>query len=458
MPEGIIDLANYCGCDGCQGVLTEEQRAEFRRLERERIAQGVREAEEAAERRRLAREERERELNQPFTCPECEKEGIVRDSLTVNENVVCKDCAVACSSCTNPIMRDEAHEVTRMWASTSRFMCDDCTHECYECGDVLATSDMYYLDGDYYCGNCSHSCDSCDERYVGEECENDRCRGRVRGLSAYGKTHPERWLGGPVRQRERQADKGYYLGFELEISADTGNVQPIFDWAQQNLGYSDAMDCKEDSSVEGFEIVSQPMTPAFFESVNWESFFDLINERFPLESHRRGVEPVDHGLHVHIGRVAFDKDDIAMASFCYLIGQGQHLERVGRRSPTTYCKKVEKPVSTAIKSEYQRMGTHRKQASKPAMRDIYTGRDAINLGNNGTIEIRAFRSTRKADDLRDAVRLVYVAAEYIRSLRSGKGNVSPRSLHWSTFAAWVGVNYPDAFASIAGITDKKVVR
>jgi hypothetical protein len=456
MPEGIIDLANYCGCDGCQGVLTEEQRTEFLRLERERIAQGARELQETAARRRRVREERERELNRPFICPECDDQGIVRDSLSVGGTHVCTDCAVACAVCATPIMQDDAHLVARTWGS-ERSLCGNCVSECYECGDEHATSDMYYLNDDRYCSDCTNSCDSCGERYAGEECENDRCRGRVRGLSAYGKTYPERWLGGPVRRSAVEKDKGYYLGFELEISANTGSVQPIFDWAQQNLGYSDAMDCKEDSSVAGFEIVSQPMTPAFFESVNWESFFDLINERFPLDS-RRGEEPVDHGLHVHIGRVAFDKDDIAMASFCYLIGQGQHLERIGRRSPTTYCKKVEKPVSTAIKSEYQRMGTHRTQATKPAMRDIYTGRDAINLSNGSTIEIRAFRSTRNADELRDAVRLVYVAAEYIRSLRMGKGNVSPRSLHWGTFAAWVGANHPDAFASIAGITDKKVVK
>lgn len=451
-----IDLTNYCGCDGCQSVLSEERRAEFQRLERERIARAAMEAQEAQERRRLAREERERELNRPFTCPECDDQGIVRDSLPVNGTPVCTDCAVSCAACATPIMQDDAHLVVRMWGS-ERSLCDNCVSECYDCGEEHATDDMYDLNGEYYCSDCTHMCDYCDGRYVGEECENERCTDHVRGLSSYGKTYPERWLGGPVRQRERQADKGYYLGFELEISANSGDVQPIFDWAQQNLGYSDAMDCKEDSSVEGFEIVSQPMTPAFFESVNWESFFDLINDRFPLNS-RHDVEPVEHGLHVHIGRVAFDKDDIAMASFCYLIGQGKHLERVGRRSPTTYCKKVEKPVSTAIKSEYQRRGTHQKQASKPAIREIYAGRDAINLSNDSTIEIRAFRSTRNADELRDAVRLVYVAAEYIRSLRSGKGNVSPRSLHWGAFAAWVGVNYPDAFASIAGITDKKVVR
>ena len=458
MPTEIIDLANFCGCGGCQGALTTAQRAEWERLRGERLAEEEREGARARERRRIEREEEQRRLEQPFTCAECDGEDIVRNSLTVGTSgdIVCTSCARPCSACSSPVLRDEMNTISRSWGAT-QYLCDSCTYECYECGDQNARNDMYSIGGDYYCAGCSNNCEYCGDRYV-SECENEDCTQRVRGLSSYGKTHANRWLGGPVRRSAVEKDKGYYLGFELEITANTGNVQPVYDWAEAHLGYVDAVDCKEDSSVEGFEIATQPMTPAFFESVNWESFFDMLNEEFPMSSRSRGVEPVDHGLHVHIGRVAFDKDDIAMAAFCYLIGQGDHLVRVARREPTTYCKKVDKPVSSAIKSEYQRMGTHRMQANKPVTRGLYLGRDAINLSNSSTIEIRAFRSTRKADDLRDAMRLVYVAAEYIRSLRAGKGSVSPKALHWTSFAAWVGVNHPDAFASIAGITDKKVVK
>jgi len=458
MPVTVFDPGTYCGCSGCQGHLSNEQRAEFVAWHQENDGRLQREALAAQERRRIQREEEEARLNSSFTCAECDGEDIVRNSLTVGTSgdIVCTSCARPCSVCATPVLREEINTITRSWGST-QYLCDDCTYSCDECGDQMARGEMYTIGGCYYCSACSRNCEYCEERIV-SECENDGCTNRVRGLSSYGKTHANRWLGGPVRRSAVEKDKGYYLGFELEITANTGNVQPVYDWAETHLGYVDAVDCKEDSSVEGFEIATQPMTPAFFESVNWESFFDMLNEEFPMSSRSRGVEPVDHGLHVHIGRVAFDKDDIAMAAFCYLIGQGDHLVRVARREPTTYCKKVDKPVSSAIRSEYQRMGTHRMQANKPVTRGLYLGRDAINLGNSSTIEIRAFRSTRKADDLRDAMRLVYVAAEYIRSLRAGKGSVSPKALHWATFAAWVGVNHPDAFASIAGITDKKVVK
>lgn len=457
MPIEIFDVTNYCGCSACQADLTQEQREQYQTHVREEQERSDREAQEAAQRRRDAREAERVRLAQPFTCPECEDEYTIGQSTEVGDQTVCTvRCATTCTSCRNQVLTDETTTIERRWRD-NEVLCEECTRECYSCEQTIPRDETYSFNGEDYCGDCTSCCDYCDERYVGE-CENDRCMNRIRGLSGYGKTIAQRWLGGPVRNREIALDKGYYLGFELEISANTGEVQPVYDWAQQNLGYSDALDCKEDSSVEGFEIATQPMTPAFFESVNWESLFEMLNERFPLDSHLRGKEPVEHGLHVHIGRVAFDKDDIAMAAFCYLIGQGDHLVRVGRREPTTYCSKVTKPVSSVIKAENGRMGTHSRQARKPSMRDVYLGRDAINLSNGSTIEIRAFRSTRKADDLRDAMRLVYVAAEYIRSLRAAKGSVSPKALHWATFASWVGVHHPDAFASIAGITDKKVVR
>jgi hypothetical protein len=451
-----IDYATQCGCDGCQSNLTYEERVQYQRYVQLEEARVEAERSERARQRSVQRAAEEARQAEPVQCSQCGEEHPRRENLHMGTNLVCENCAVRCEACASGVLRDLAVTISRSWGSDAT-VCEECVRECYECGDQHVRDEMHYVNGDWYCDSCSRYCDHCEERYIGE-CESDSCRNRIRGLSAYGKTHASRWLGGPVRQQERAMDKGYYLGFELEISADTGEVQPVYDWARENLGYQDALDCKEDSSVEGFEIATQPMTPAFFESVKWESLFEMLNERFPLDSYQGGKEPVAHGLHVHIGRVAFDKDDIAMAAFCYLLNQGNHLERIARREPTSYCAKVKKPVSSAIKQANIQYGKHQRQASKPYMRDVYLGRDAINLNNGPTIEIRAFRSTRSADELRDAVRLVYVAAEYIRSLRAGKGNVSPKALHWVSFSTWVGVNHPEAFASIAGITDKKIVK
>lgn len=442
-----FDPYRGCSCDGCMDGLSPERREEYldfrsatqARREATRLAQI---AEQAAEQARL---------DEVIQCTNCDLDHQRRDMLTVDGGEFCHDCAATCSRCDRAQRRTELRSmVSGSWGNRT-LLCSACIEGCEECEEEYGRADMIRVNGSMYCNDCVNYCDDCDRYYVGD-CT--RCEGRLRGLGSYGKTYANRWLGGPVPKDKKGFDTGYYIGFELEISASSGNAQVVNDWAAEHLEYRDSVDCKEDSSVDGFEIATQPMTPEYFEKVNWESFFDLLNAKFPIDDD----EPREHGLHVHIGRAAFARDDIAMAAFCYLIGQGDHLVRIGRRQPTSYCKKVDKPVSATIKRANSETGRHQAQASKRSMRDIYPDRDAINLMNGSTIEIRAFRSTRLADDLRDAVRLVYVAAEYVRHLRSLGGYVSPRALHWEMFAKWVGTNHPEAFASIAGITDKKVVK
>lgn len=332
--------------------------------------------------------------------------------------------------------------------------CASCVTTCTECNDVhlRAYGMIHTINGRYVCSECATMCDACGTRYIGDECPDWDEHELPRGVHSYGHTHPSMWLGGPLPKKEdgkinTAVPGSYYLGIELEISASyEQSAMPIYDWAEAHLGHRDAIVCKEDSSVSGFEIVTQPMTPEMFESVDWESFMDLINTNHPL---RRSDEPTEHGLHVHIGRIAFERDDVAQAAYSYLLSQGDHLERIGRREAYHYCAKVQYPVSAHI----SRMGQMKTTAQtiKVQRRGIYAGRDAVNLQNDNTIEVRAFRSTRNADYLRNAVRLTYIAAEYIRYLRVNREAVSPKSLHWARFAEWVGEHYPEAHASIAGI-------
>jgi hypothetical protein len=458
-----IGLVNYyqpittCNCQGCQGALTETQREEYNlwraredEINRETDARRV----EVDHARRMRRERE----NRPVNCNICGEERPRRNTFALpNDERGCTNCWKRCGNC------NSVHKVTDLTEHRSMYgdislLCSECVGTCAECSTTRPLPQLHRaVDEDdstlRFCTDCTYYCDYCGNRYT-EQCtcvSGRRGSGAGRGVTHYAKTHGKHWLGGPKRKAEVEKDDRYYLGFELEITSseeDESDVRPVYEWAEENLGYNDGLDCKQDSSVNGFEIATQPMTPEFFESVDWESFFDILNENFPM--YRSRPEPTGHGLHVHISRKAFKNDDIAMAAFCYLINQDDHLERIARRAATTYCKKVDKPVSHAIKKANQETGKHLRQAQKRSMRDIYLDRNAINLLNGNTIEIRAFRSTRDPEELKDAVRLVYVAAEYIRSLRAGKGMVSPKALHWSVFSQWVLKNYPAAYESIAG--------
>jgi hypothetical protein len=373
------------------------------------------------------------------TCSSCMRAYDPRD------NDYCTDCYAECPRCENTVRR------SRMSPLGEEMVCGDCNdrfHECVQCGmigdaysrSVNSTSDT----SNWICTDCGTYCEDCSRWH------EDACVGRYgyRGVRGYGHTVPEMWLGGPLPRNERGQQIGYYLGFELEITATRGDdATLIHRWSEEHLGVN-IFDTKRDGSVAGFEIAVQPMTPEYFEKVPWGSFFEMLNDNFGTETDViRTDEPAEHGLHVHIGRVAF-RTDFNVAAFTYLIGQSDHLQRIGRRAPTQYCGKVEKPVSAAIVSA---QNTNTLQKRKISGRGVRAGRDAINLGNTSTIEIRAFKSTRKAQNLRDAVRSVYVAAEYIRHLTAGGGIAKARALHWSEYAKWVAANYPVAFPAIAGM-------
>lgn len=391
-------------------------------------------------------------------CSNCGEVHAGRNAFG-NRGGFCEDCTMRCWNCSNPVENLRAPGNPIEWVERDGYLwnervhCRHCIGRCPGCGGMEPINDMVTVSDstELYCEECCNYCDDCDNYNVGAcGCQStDRVRG-------YGHTAATMWLGGPLPHDEYDNENGYFVGFELEIGAQAPDgrrhidVGPIKDWAEANLTSREALDCKHDGSVQGFEIASQPMTPAFFESVDWESFMNVLNDNYPLAAFGWEDEPREHGLHVHIGRVAFRRDDVAQAAYSYLLSQDNHLERIGRREAYHYCSKVMKPVSASITQSKP----YGRQGQRLRNQGIGHGRDAVNLTNQRTIEIRAFKSTRSANELRDAVRVTYLAAEYIRELRSGGWKATSQALHWLEFAAWVGANYPQAFASISGMSGK----
>lgn len=420
-----------------------------------------------------------------FVCQCCDSHVPIGSRVEVNGDHVCQYCSdVHYTSCRDCNQVGHREELTTLRGRRGHY-CGSCVNnyeQCYSCRTYRREYDVHQIRSAdvLMCTGCSSFCDDCDayvsnDDYYGDGQCND-CAGRPGGsnggIRGYGHTHPTRWYGGPLPRTEK-GQQGYYLGFELEITDRTGNAQGIHTWARDNQ-IEGFFDCKEDGSVSGFEIATQPFTPEYFETMmsdgKWDSFFAMLNTNHPL-GNRSNQEAEGHGLHVHIGKMAFERDDLSLAAFCYLLGQDTHLERIGRRNPTGYCARVDKPVSVAIvhtKQERVAQYVNRhdvhgnrlppkpnsNQPGRLAQAGNYAGRNAINLQPPATVEIRAFRSTRSAQELANAVRLVYVAAEYVRWLRGGRDNgrrmISPRALHWEEFAKWVAVKFPEAFASIAG--------
>lgn len=377
-----------------------------------------------------------------YQCDRCSTDMPEERMTNDSDENVCTGCERFCADCGNSEMATTLEQISHGWNES--YLCQHCWVECHECGIIGPSEDMVDV-GDYsYCESHTSWCGSCDESMVRDNgCENCGTDG-TSGIGGYGHTSPVTWYGGPGGR--------YYLGIEHEVYMDYPcTAHHMKAWSAANAG-EDFLHCKEDSSVQGYEIATQPMTPEFFESVNWEGYMETLNQNQPIKGsggRARNTEPTTHGIHVHIGRVAFDRDEVAIAAFCYLIAQGNHLERIARREPYHYCAKVTRPVKVAISARNKSTAQFRRimYTGDP----VYAGRDAINLGNSKTIEIRAFASTRSANDLRNAVRVVYLAADYVNHLRKSKVGLSRKVLVWSEFARWVGQTMPEAFASIAGL-------
>jgi len=393
------------------------------------------------------------------SCWHCTE--IAEPHFTVNSEVLCQNCTEVCGTCS------QVRALRRMHLIDERFTCSDCSVQCQHCGGVNPRSDARVnSDGYWYCPRHWRQCraDGCEALAFGMQATCQDCQTHV-GYDALGRwrrTEAVLWLGGPVRSKG-----GYYVGFEHEVTASgMFNLRPLREWANENLGHRTALDPKPDSSVSGFEIATQPMTPAFFESVDWESYMAMLNENYPVYS-----EPEGHGLHVHIGRQAFRRERLSrykgdgtlrkkpkrimvtdpamLAAFTLLLSRGHsHLTRIGRRDSARWAERVTHPVkATIVQPHFPVRGKQHAKITRSM--HVAVPRGAVNLTNQHTIEIRVARSTRSADDLRDAVRVVYLAAEYIRHLRS-QGSINPKAVNWMAFSEWVREVMPEAHQSISG--------
>lgn len=326
------------------------------------------------------------------------------------------------------------------------------TRTCWDCGDTFDNYTEYvnHLSecdadgcGEMYCPGVNYgTCTYCNGEGYYDEYDD---YGRGVGIYSYDYRPSPIWFGG------RGAD--YYLGFELEISADRYDTTPITTWCANN-GHADMVYCKEDGSVEGFEIVSHPMTPEFFDSVNWESFFAMLDHHYPLS---RSDEPSGHGLHVHVSRTAFPHKS-TLARWSYLLNRNEdHVCRVARRSHSSWARFTPYPVRALLPYERNQCDSWvengaplpcgccyesvrvtdmsrrlRYQYQTVAYPERY---QAVNLTNDQTVEVRVFKSTRKPDEFISSLHFVIASVEFARSMQPW--NATRDSVAWERFTEYV---------------------
>lgn len=220
------------------------------------------------------------ESNDYFTCDRCGK--VMEDCHIVHiqdtEEYVCDDCAeenyYQCMDCgewysSNKIITD----------SIGQHLCEDCYcdnyYTCADCGEFVHQDNAYWDDGsdDMYCEYCYstevqspfinsyHSNDDWTVHYT----EDERC--------------------------DYMSDK-LTLGLEIEVAGDTGYAEGFMDKVDNDLIY-----LERDGSVDGFEIITQPMTRQYATEV----FKDKISKGFEYLKENNFKGHNAGGIHIHVG-------------------------------------------------------------------------------------------------------------------------------------------------------------
>lgn len=291
-----------------------------------------------------------------------------------------------------------------------------CHPACHVCRTINCLIDHVYCD---MCGE--YDCEMSEAEHVYcDTCDTYNC-GRSHAIHDYSFKPSPRWLGGIPDVTP------YYLGFELEVTSYNENEDAlrIKEWADANIG-RDSLYMKHDGSVEGFEIVSHPMTPQFFESIDWRGFMAQVRANDSGES---TYEPHGHGLHVHVSRTAFP-NNLTLARWLYMWNcQRNRREAISlcRRESSEWAGfKPEDVKQLAMLNKQGRITENRMLCPCGCGEPLRTANrfypnfqrySLINLTNRETVEFRGFRSTRRADHFKKSIRSIYRSVDYVRSMQ-----------------------------------------
>lgn len=308
----------------------------------------------------------------------------------INERIaVCDCCGAQC----------DADELTEVYGG--QMVCSNCLDGmfyCEDCGVYVPAEHTVravdrYGDDCIICIDCAdsyHYCEDCG-RHVHDWVWNDDlalcndCAERRYGnlIQCYHEGHPD------GLQFFGDADYSFiggFLGIELEVSTD--EPERLAYMMKEEGCRTDLYHLENDCSVDGFEMVFQPMT---FEYIR-EHLSDLRHIFDVLNQYDATAES-GNGLHVHVSRTAFGADTTTQArriALCMKAFAGDNYNRM-RAASGRGCDAGDWCRDNARIGDF----SQKKQAAATHRADRYL---AVNVQNSATVEFRIGRSTVDCDD------------------------------------------------------------
>ena len=360
--------------------------------------------------------------NQDFNSSWRGVEAIIDREEPDNVQMIHQRCAFECAMCENTF---DYNNATRYEADDKHY-CEECWNEvepnyCEQC-DEYTFHDTYYsqarsirLCQEHY--DSYLYCDGCNDEYHeddGHDCENSTAL-----IHSYGYK--------PTPLFFPDSEQPYYMGIELEVEVKNNNKRSIAEYVTGWLGSRAYL--KNDGSLDnGFEIVTHPHTLDEYHNLDW-SFLEQL-KRMGVRSWNPGT----CGLHVHVGKVAFDsnypatdKHLIRFNKFIY--DNEQQVTRIAGR--TSDFAKFQDKGDIIRKVKYTRQSAGRYSA--------------VNLEPEYTAEVRVFRGSLRKERVLSGIEFVHAAVEFTRDMK-----IVPKQVpfSWARFVTYVTTHqdtYPNLF-------------
>jgi hypothetical protein len=405
------------------------------------------------------------EVNEESTveCAVCSTDTSVEDILTtVYNEKVCNDCYRTCERCDDIHSENDDMGVVDgdcLWCQSCMDnyanWCDG--HEGHITDSTARLADRR----EHWCSDCldnAQYCDECDNYYADgcDEGHNDEPDDRI--------VHDYNYKPDPIFHGGGNGER-LFLGIEIEVEAGR-NLEAASNYAHRledmNIAY-----LKGDGSLNcGFEVVSHPISHAYWKN-NMQEFFDTMevlrtSNEFPVKSWSTGT----CGIHIHVSRAGFGKANgegkgTHMHRFLNLIYSNQDLyEALAGRNSDRWASfhDIEKTPNVYDENGNWSEGKMQRSFDEKINRSGRSERySAVNTKNPHTFEIRIFRGSTNGSVIKAHLDLAHASVEYTRVMTVSE--VRDGSLSPSNFIAYVMENkilYPDLVSRLAKVWQPSV--
>ena len=393
-----------------------------------------------------------------FVCNDCEPDNYVicddcgelveEDEIytTHDDRLICSECYdngyCTCDRCGLAIKDSDCIHIE----NTGEYMCSDCADKyCYQCMEcmrwftddgILSDSEGNHLCEDCYCDGY-YTCAECGEFIRQDDCYWDDIRDepyceycysteiRNQFINSY-HSHDEWIVHYTENERNDYMSDKLTLGLEIEVAGDTDCAEGFMDKVDDDL-----IHLERDGSVEGFEIITQPMTKEYATEV----FPNKISEglEYLIENDFRGHNA--GGIHIHVanyGNMMFTVYRLKRLLYNLDNKQQSLLLELTQRKKDNLRQWANNQVSFNMSLEYAWLQNNRYEA--------------LNLdARTETLEFRIFNSSLRVERILKNIEMVYALLDYINS---SNWNSSSDLYDWMKFVYDNNTLYPNLYLFI----------